>query len=175
MEKITACIFVVKKEDLIFVAEQMTSTTQNSRIIHASPEIVYHAFTDPGALEQWMAPGDMTGKVHNFKLLVGGGYEMSLYYSGREQGARGKTTGKEDRFTARFIELIPFTKIAEAINFESPNPEFAGEMIMEVILEPVNNATKVTILFKNIPRGIDPKDNEKGTELSLEKLARYVE
>jgi hypothetical protein len=33
----------------------------------------------------------------------------------------------------------------------------------------------VTIIFENIPRGIRPEDNEAGTELSLEKLARYVE
>jgi hypothetical protein len=33
----------------------------------------------------------------------------------------------------------------------------------------------VTIVFKNIPAGIDPKDNETGTEQSLEKLARYVD
>lgn len=38
-----------------------------------------------------------------------------------------------------------------------------------------NNSTKVTIVFKNIPTDIDPKDNETGTEQSLEKLAHYVE
>jgi uncharacterized protein YndB with AHSA1/START domain len=39
------------------------STTQNSREIQASPEKLYQAFTSPQALEVWMAPGDMTGKV----------------------------------------------------------------------------------------------------------------
>jgi len=33
----------------------------------------------------------------------------------------------------------------------------------------------VIIIFKNIPIGVDPKDNEAGTEQSLEKLAAYVE
>jgi hypothetical protein len=48
-------------------------------------------------------------------------------------------------------------------------------MTMEVFLEASeNNSTKVTIVFKNIPTGIDPKDNETGTKQSLEKLAYYV-
>ncbi len=46
---------------------------------------------------------------------------------------------------------------------------------MEVFLEEAeDDATKVTIVFKNIPAGVDPKDNEAGTAQSLEKLARYV-
>jgi hypothetical protein len=30
-------------------------------------------------------------------------------------------------------------------------------------------------VFRNIPSGIRPEDNEEGTQLTLEKLARYVE
>jgi len=30
------------------------------------------------------------------------------------------------------------------------------------------------MVFKNIPDGIHPEDNEKGTELSLQKLDKYV-
>jgi len=46
---------------------------------------------------------------------------------------------------------------------------------MEVTLKSIEARTKVTIIFTNIPPGIRPEDNEAGTELSLEKLARYVE
>ena len=35
--------------------------------------------------------------------------------------------------------------------------------------------TTVSIFLKNIPPGIRPEDNETGTRLTLEKLARYVE
>jgi hypothetical protein len=48
-------------------------------------------------------------------------------------------------------------------------------MIMEVTFEAKNIGTRVTILFKNIPSGIRPEDNEAGTMLTLEKLASYVE
>ncbi len=151
------------------------SATRNSTIIHASRETIYHAFTDPKALEVWLAPGDMTGKVHSFDLRVGGGYQMSLFYSQSEKEARGKTSEKEDRYTAKFLELSPPKKIVEAIKFDSNDPALLGEMIMEVTLEKKKSSTKVIIIFKNIPAGIRPEDNETGTRLTLEKLARYVE
>lgn len=57
----------------------MGQSTENSRIIKASAEVIYKALTNPTALEVWQSPGDMTAKVHNFNLSVGGGYEMSLF------------------------------------------------------------------------------------------------
>ena len=100
---------------------------------------------------------------------------MSLFYPPSEKGSRGKTTNKEDRFKARFLELIPAKKIIQAITFDSNDPVFAEEMIMEVTFEVEKDGTKVTILFTNIPPAIRPEDNEAGTASSLEKLARYVE
>lgn len=117
----------------------------------------------------------MTGKIHNFVLKEGGGYQMSLYYPSSDTESPGKTAAKEDRFTSRFIELKPNRKILQAIVFDSKDPAFVGDMLMEVTFEKVNEGTKVTILFTNIPPGIRPEDNEVGTELSLKKLASYVE
>ena len=150
------------------------STTQNSRLIKAAPDKLYHAFTDPAALEAWMAPGDMTGKVHSFDLSVGGGYVMSLYYPENRAQSRGKTTDREDRYTARFITLQEYKKIVMGIRFESGSPGFVGEMIMEVRFERQGTATLVTIIFTNLPLGVRPEDNEKGTEQSLDKLEQYV-
>jgi uncharacterized protein YndB with AHSA1/START domain len=151
------------------------ASTRNSRFIKAPPEALYRAFTDPAALAVWQAPGDMTGKVHSFDCRVGGGYQISLFYPSSEKASRGKAAEREDRFTARFVELTPPRRIVEAITFDSADPAFSGEMIMEVTLGAEDGGTEVTILFKNIPSGIRPEDNEIGTRLSLEKLAHYVE
>lgn len=150
-------------------------TTRNSKDINATPEALYKAFTNPKALESWLAPGEMTGKVNAFDLREGGGYQMSLFYPPSEKGSRGKTADNEDRYTARFIELKPYQRIVQSITFDSSNEKLAGEMIMEVTLQPKDNKTKVTFLFKNIPSGIKPEDNEAGTKSTLDKLARYVE
>ena len=149
--------------------------TRNSKLIKASPETIYSAFTNRKALAIWLAPGEMTGQVQSFDLSVGGGYQMSLFYPKSEDGAPGKTSAKEDRFTAKFLELVPAKKIVQAITFDSDNPAFAGVMTMETTFEARDAGTMVTIIFRNSPPGINPKDNESGTELTLEKLARYVE
>jgi uncharacterized protein YndB with AHSA1/START domain len=138
-----------------------SASTRTSRLINAPREAIYRAFTDPAALVVWQAPGEMTGKVHEFDLRVGGGYRMSLFYPATEEGMRGKTAAREDRYTARFVELAP-RRIAQAIAFETADPAVAG-------------GTEVTIAFENIPAGVRPEDNDAGTRSSLEKLARYVE
>ena len=105
----------------------------------------------------------MTGKVHRFDLRVGG------------NESRGKTSGNEDRFKARFVELTPPKKIVEAVDFDSDDPAFSGEMIMEVGFEAEGSGTNVTVLLRNIPPGIRPEDNEAGTAQTLQKLARCAE
>jgi uncharacterized protein YndB with AHSA1/START domain len=150
-------------------------STRTSRLIKAPREALYRAFTDPAALAVWLAPDQMTAKVHEFDGRVGGGYQMSLFYPSSEQVYRGKTSEREDRFTARFVELTPPTRIVQAITFDSSDPAFAGEMTMTVTFEERDSGTEVTILFEQIPPGIRPEDNDAGTRSSLEKLARYVE
>ena len=150
------------------------STTKNSKHIDASPEVLYKAFTDPKALEVWMAPGDMTGKIHAFDLREGGSYEMSLYYPDAEKQL-GKTRNNEDKYIARFVELKPYKKIVLAITFDSTDEQLTSEMLMETTLTPKDKGTTVTIVFKNIPTGIKPEDNKEGTEMTLNKLAKFVE
>jgi uncharacterized protein YndB with AHSA1/START domain len=151
------------------------SSTSNSRLIRASGDVIYRAFVDPGALAVWLCPGEMTARVHEFDGRVGGGYKMSLFYPASEQAARGKSAESEDRFTARFVEMVPGKKVVEAIRFDSADPAYSQEMTMVVTLEDKAGQTEVTIAFENIPPGIRPEDNEAGTRSSLEKLARYVE
>ncbi|MFT3750231.1 MAG: SRPBCC domain-containing protein [Agriterribacter sp.] len=111
----------------------MKRTSKNTKIIQATPEHVYNAFTNPKALEYWLSPDGMTGKIHDFNLEVSGGYDMSLFYN--DDKAAGKTSGNEDRYSAIFIELKPCEKIVQAIHFQSDKSEFTDEMIMEVFLK----------------------------------------
>lgn len=151
------------------------ASSRTSKVINAPREALYRAFTDPAALAVWLSPGEMTGEVHEFDARVGGGYRMSLYYPSSELAHRGKTSEREDRFTARFVVLTPPTRIVQAITFDSVDPAFSGEMTMVATLEEKCGGTEVTILFERIPIGIRPEDNDAGARSSLEKLARYFE
>ena len=72
------------------------------------------------------------------------------------------------------MQLMPPEKIVQAITFDSEDPSFSGEMIMQVTFNVKKVGTRVTIIFRNIPSGIRPQDNKAGTRMTLEKLARYV-
>jgi uncharacterized protein YndB with AHSA1/START domain len=71
--------------------------------------------------------------------------------------------------------LVPDEKIVEAIEFDSRDPGFAGEMKMTTRLADADGGTEVTILCQHLPSGIRPEDNEEGTRQALQKLAALVE
>lgn len=152
----------------------MKQETSNTRIIKADLSKVFYALSNPDSIVKWQVPGDMTGKIHFFDFKVGGGYSMSLYYPS-EEGSIGKTESNEDRFTSKFLEIENNKKIVQSVIFESQEKDFAGEMLMQIDLKKVETGTSVTFTFKNIPKGINPKDNEEGTKSSLEKLAKLLE
>jgi uncharacterized protein YndB with AHSA1/START domain len=155
--------------------EHAGACTRTSRIIKARPEKLYEAFMDPAALIAWLPPAEMTGKIHEFDARVGGGYRMSLFYPPNERSFRGKTSDREDMFNVRFVELVPPRRIVEAVNFVTTDPAFFGEMTIVVTFEEVSSGTEVTFLCKNLPPGLRAEDNEAGSRLSLEQLARRFE
>ena len=149
----------------------MTSST-TTRTIAATPQRVFAAFTDPDLLVQWQAPDGMTARIHQHDIHPGGSYEMSLYYD--DPDATGKSGGNEDRYTATFLEFDPPRRIVESIVFASDDPAAAHPMTMIVDLEPLGDATRVTLTFVNLPVDVSPEDNDAGTRQSLAKLARLL-
>ena len=148
------------------------ASTRTLKIIKASPQAIYDAWMDPDVLIQWLPPAGMTGQLHAFDGRVGGGYEMSLFYSAAEQADLGKTAGNEDRVRVRFVDLVPPRRIVQAVIFDSDDAGLQGEMTMEITFERGSGGTEVTILATNIPPGVRPEDNDEGSRVSLEQLAR---
>ncbi len=152
-----------------------TSSTRVSRIIKAPRKTIYQAFLDPKAVASWMVPDIMRARVHTFDPREGGTFRISLTYKNPEDAQRGKTTGNTDTYHGRFVQLAPYEKIVEVIEFETQEPGFSGEMTMTVLLKDVDGGTEVTLLHENVPGGVRPEDNEAGTRQSLQKLAALVE
>ena len=100
---------------------------------------------------------------------------MSLYHPPDERSFRGKTSDREDMVNVRFVELAPPRRIVEAVSFVTTDPAFFGEMTIVVTFDEVPGGTDVTFLCENLPPGLRPQDNEAGSRLSLEQLARRFE
>jgi uncharacterized protein YndB with AHSA1/START domain len=151
------------------------ASTVVSRVIDAPPESIYRAFLDQDALATWLPPDAMKGVVHAFDGREGGSFRMSLVYPEGERSWRGKTSETTDTFRGKFVKLIPCERIVWAIDFESADASFTGEMMITWTLARAGSCTLVTVLCENIPRGIRPEDNEAGSRSSLEKLAAFVQ
>jgi uncharacterized protein YndB with AHSA1/START domain len=151
------------------------ASTQVSKIIKAPRETVYQACLDPDALASWRVPDNMKGHVHVFDAREGGAYRMSLTYQDPKHSPGGKTSEDTDTFQGRFVELVPYEKIVEVIEFESREPRFAGEMKITTSFTDTDEGTEVTVLCQDIPAGVRPEDNQMGTKQSLQKLAALIE
>jgi uncharacterized protein YndB with AHSA1/START domain len=117
----------------------------------------------------------MTGVIHEFDARVGGGYRMSLLYPASERVWRGKTSAREDMVKVRFVELAPPERIVETVSFVTADPALLGEMTMIATFEELRGGTEITLECKNLPPGLRAADNETGSRMSLEQLARRFE
>jgi uncharacterized protein YndB with AHSA1/START domain len=145
-----------------------------SRVIDSPPSKIYDAFATPGALETWLPPRGMTGRVLVHDFREGGLYRMRLSYLDPKH-ATAKTSADSDEVEVRFVRLAPNERIEQAVTFNTDKSEFAGEMRITWTLEALGSGTRVTVSCENVPEGISPEDHEAGLESTLDNLAMFVE
>jgi uncharacterized protein YndB with AHSA1/START domain len=144
-----------------------------SRLVSASPETIYRAFAEPGAMERWIPPGNMTAKMLHFDFREGGSYRMRLTYSEPEQ--EGKTSDDSDIVHVHLTKVEDGRKVEQEVTFESEDSAFSGTMRMIWTFQPQEAGTIVTVRAENVPNGIRPEDHEAGMNSSLENLARFLD
>lgn len=153
----------------------MTERTDSaSRVIRASPAQLYRAFSQPGSMERWLPPGNMTGEMLQFDFREGGSYLMRLTYDDAEEG-QGKTSDDADEVEVRLVKLEADQRIEQEVVFESEDPAFSGTMRMTWTFDETGGGTLVTVRAENVPEGIRPEDHHAGLEASLENLAGFVQ
>lgn len=123
-----------------------TYTVRQHRILHAPPQRVFRAFTDPAALVKWMAPHGFTAEVHHIDVRPGGSYRMSF---------TNLTTGKVHSFGGVYDEVESGRLLRYRDSFDDPN--LTDEMQMTVTLKAVSSGTDLTIVQDWIP-DIIPED-----------------
>jgi uncharacterized protein YndB with AHSA1/START domain len=142
----------------------MPNTVRFHRVLRATPERVYRAFLDPGAMVKWLPPNGFTGKVHHLDAKVGGAYRMSF---------TNFTTGQSHSFGGTYLELTPHERIRHTDKFDDPN--LPGEMQVTITLKKVSCGTELTIVQEGIPDVIPPEACCLGWQESLALLAKLVE
>ncbi len=134
------------------------------RVLKTSPEKVYRAFLEGGALAKWLPPYGFTCTVHHLDAKVGGTFRMSFHNFG---------SGNGHSFGGEYLELVPHERIRYTDKFEDPN--LAGVLEVTVSLKPVICGTEVNITQAGIPDMIPLEMCYLGWQESLEQLAKLVE
>ena len=149
------------------------STTRVSRHIHAPRPAVYRALIDPAAIPHWKVPNGMTCEVHHFEAREGGTFRISLTYD--QPTDAGKTARQTDTYQGRLEKLVPNEKVVEVDVFETTDPTMQGEMTITYTLVDTEEGTLLHAVHEGVPDGVSPADNEYGWQMSLGKLAAFVE
>ncbi|MER6573353.1 SRPBCC domain-containing protein [Streptomyces sp. NPDC001093] len=147
--------------------------TRASRRVQAPPHAVYRALTDADAIAAWRVPDGMTARVHTFEAREGGHFRVSLTYD--DASATGKSGGHTDTYHGHFARLVPGALVVEVFEFETGDDAVRGTMTMTTTLTAADGGTDVEILHEGIPDDIPREDNERGTRMALDNLARLVE
>ena len=141
-----------------------TNSVTLHRVLKASPEKVYRAFSDANALTFWLPPYGFLGVVHELDFRVEGTYKMSFINF---------STGNAHSFGGKYLELRPNEFIRHTDRFDDPN--LPGEMITSIWLSEVSCGTELKIIQENIPSVIPPEMCYLGWQETLEKLMKLVE
>lgn len=142
----------------------MTNSVTLHRVLKATPEKVYRAFTDANAMAYWIPPYGFLCVVHHMDVRVGGTYKMSFINF---------STGNGHSFGGSYLEIKPNEFIKNTDKFDDPN--LPGEMITSVWLTKVSCGTDLKIVQEGIPSVIPVEMCYLGWQESLEKLAKLVE
>jgi uncharacterized protein YndB with AHSA1/START domain len=134
------------------------------RVLKASPEKIYRAFTEPNAMAAWLPPYGFLCTVHEMNVKPGGTFRMSF---------QNFSTGNSHSFGGEYVELIPNELLKYTDKFDDPN--LPGEMLTSVWLKKVLAGTEIKILQEGIPSVIPVEMCYLGWQESLEKLAKLVE
>lgn len=142
----------------------MPNIVRFHRVLRASPEKVFRAFTDADAMAKWLPPHGFTGKVHQLDARVGGSYRMSF---------TNFSSGKSHSFGGTYVEIVPDERLRYTDRFDDPN--LPGEMVTTITFKPVFCGTELNIVQEGIPDVIPAEACCLGWQESLTLLTLLVE
>ena len=134
------------------------------RVLKATPEKVFRAFTQSNAIASWLPPYGFLCTVHEMNVKVGGSFRMSFHNF---------STGNGHSFGGNYLEIKPNEFLKYTDKFDDPN--LPGEMTTSVWLQKVSAGTEMKVLQEGIPAVIPADMCYLGWQESLEKLAKLVE
>jgi uncharacterized protein YndB with AHSA1/START domain len=142
----------------------MPGTVKLHRVLRATPDRVFRAFTDLDAKAKWLPPFGFTCKVAHDDARVGGTYKMAF---------TNFTTGQSHSFGGKYLELVKNERLRYTDRFDDPS--LPGELMTTVTIKQVSVGVELNIVQEGIPDAIPTEACYLGWQDSLLQLAQLVE
>ena len=143
----------------------MTSNTVSlHRVIKASPEKLFKAFSDPKFHSVWLPPYGYVCTIEQMDFKVGGQFKMTFINF---------STGNGHSFGGTYLDIKANSFIKYSDKFDDPN--LPGEITTTVWLNEVSVGTELKVLQEGIPLAIPAEMCYLGWQESLDKLIKLVE
>lgn len=134
------------------------------RVLTASPEKVFRAFSDPDAMASWLPPYGFYCKVNQFDFKLGGTFKMAF---------TNFTTNGSHSFSGIYLEMKENELLRYSERFD--DPKLSGEITTTVKFIKVSCGTELYITQEGIPSIIPTEMCYLGWQESLDKLKKLVE
>ena len=139
------------------------NTVTVTRLIRASQEKVYEAWTDVNLYRQWFGPEDCNAREVEMDVRLGGKFRVAVGSKMGELEAHGE-----------FTEVTPYSRLAYTWDWRG-NPELeVGETHVVVDLKSQAEGTLVTITHSGFRDAEMAGEHEVGWSGSLDKLENLI-
>ena len=138
-------------------AEMSENKVVVRKLIKASPEEVFEAFTNPEIMTKWFFGVDEWSVEVSNTLKVGGSYTLNMI----------ATDGKKYRHTGEYKVIAPHEKLVFTWN-----SDFAQNTVVTVNFSQVAEGTEMTLTHEFLPTDKAREDHRKGWTTCLNNLEK---
>jgi uncharacterized protein YndB with AHSA1/START domain len=131
------------------------------RLLPATPEEVFDAWTRPELMMEWLAPRPLTTPVARVDLREGGAYRIEMQAA---DGARHVATGT-------YLEVVPGERLVFTWGWEGPNRR---ETLVTIELHRRGDETELVLRHARFASAEERDSHRDGWTSALEKLAELA-
>jgi uncharacterized protein YndB with AHSA1/START domain len=135
-----------------------------TRLLDATPERVWKAWTDPDEVSRWMGPGNWTGKFSVIGLHPGAEYRMEMRH----------TDGDVAIAVGRLREVVPSARLVYSWAWLGEDGKPGHETLVTLTLCAVGAKTELTLRHEGF-EDREARDNHyEGWDGALDKLVEFL-
>jgi len=134
-----------------------------SRVIKASPDRVYAAWTDPAQMKRWFGPENVQTRELTADARVGGTFRWDLTNS----------DGEEMTMLGEFRELQPDKKIVFTWQWQDDEDWENHVSIVTVELDDADGGTELRLTHEQLPNEESRDGHTRGWNSALDKFEKF--